>query len=104
MLKHSWLHSLGLTLGCLLTVSTLYGQPAPALQPGTPARPGVGAPAGPAAGATNIRGRIVRVQGTDQFVVRTPENKEMTFYVNPDTRYMMNNQAAKFTDLRVGAN
>jgi hypothetical protein len=52
--------------------------------------------------ARELRGRIVRT-GQDQFVVQTRDNKQVTFYTNPQTRYLSNNRAAAFTDLRQGA-
>lgn len=48
-----------------------------------------------------IQGRIVRT-APDQFIVQGTGNKEYTFFVNPQTRYLMNNKAAQYSDLRVG--
>lgn len=43
------------------------------------------------------------MQGNDQFIVRTPDNREVTFYTNPQTRYTINNNAGRYSDLRVGS-
>jgi len=50
-----------------------------------------------------IQGRIVRT-APDQFVVETRDNKQVTFYTNPQTKYLRNNKAVQYSDLRVGAN
>ena len=41
--------------------------------------------------------------GTDQFIVRTPDNREVTFYTSPDTRYLLKDRPARYSDLRVGS-
>ncbi len=51
---------------------------------------------------TQIRGQVISASN-GQFVVRGPNNKEITFYANPQTRYFANNQAAKFEAIRVGS-
>lgn len=53
--------------------------------------------------ATRLQGRIVRVEGTDQFVVRTTDNKEFVLYADPQTEYLVNKKAARFADLRQGS-
>jgi preprotein translocase subunit YajC len=53
-------------------------------------------------GGAGLRGKIVRVQGENQFIVRTADNKEVTLYASPQTRYTINGKAGKFGDLRVG--
>src|SRR5947209_14800002 len=53
--------------------------------------------------AREIQGQIVRT-GDNQFVVKTRDNKEVIFYTNPQTRYLMNDKAVRYSDLRVGAN
>jgi len=64
----------------------------------------VGAQANTAAGSgTMINGRIVRT-GQDQFVVQGIDNKQYTFYTNPQTRYWMNNNPAQYSNLQVGSN
>src|SRR5262249_8523547 len=50
---------------------------------------------------TTIRGRVVRVQGTDRFVVRTADC-EVILITNPQTKFLLNNRPARFTDLREG--
>lgn len=57
--------------------------------------------ANPGAG-TFYEGEIVRVVGSDQVVVRTADNQEVTVYVHPQTTYRFNDQAGRFTDLRPG--
>jgi len=49
-----------------------------------------------------IQGKIVRT-GTDQFIIQTRDNKQVTLFVNPQTKYVMRSKPALFTDLRVGA-
>jgi hypothetical protein len=52
---------------------------------------------------TEISGTVVRVVGTDnQFIVRTADGKEMTFYADPTARYEFAGQAGTFRDLREG--
>jgi hypothetical protein len=51
---------------------------------------------------TLLEGEIVRVIGTDQVVVRTPARKEVIVFVDPRTTFLLENRAARFTDLRVG--
>jgi len=51
---------------------------------------------------TRIRGRVVRVRGSDQFVVRTADNREVILHANPRTKFLLENRAARFTDLREG--
>jgi len=53
---------------------------------------------------TTIQGQIIKMQAPDQFVVRTLDNKEYILYTNPQTRYLLNNKAAQYGDLRVGSN
>jgi hypothetical protein len=52
---------------------------------------------------TVIRGHIVRLHGADRFVVRTPDRREVILHVNPQTRFLLNNRAARLEDLREGA-
>jgi ribosome maturation factor RimP len=58
--------------------------------------------AAPAAEATLVEGEIVRVVGTDQVIVRTPERKEVTVFVDPQTTFQLEEKTATFTDLRTG--
>ena len=51
---------------------------------------------------TLVEGKVLRVVGKDQVVVRTTDGKEVTLYVSPQTSYQINDQAARFTDLRPG--
>jgi hypothetical protein len=59
-----------------------------------------GAPAAP--GNTVYEGQIVRVVGTDQVVLRTSDGKEVIVYVNPQTTYQLNDQAATFNQFQPG--
>ena len=52
--------------------------------------------------AVRVKGKIVKVQGTDQFVVQTTDNKEVPFYTGTSTRYMINGKAARFADFKNG--
>lgn len=49
-----------------------------------------------------VRGKIVRVQGTDRFVVRTQDNRDVTFYAGEQTRFFVNGKPARFADFKVG--
>ena len=49
-----------------------------------------------------LQGRVVSV-GNGQFVVSGPNNQNMTFYTNPQTRYYSNNQAAQWSAIKQGA-
>ena len=42
-----------------------------------------------------VHGRIVRTQGSDRVIIRTPENKEVTLYTNSDTRYLRGGKAVE---------
>lgn len=50
-----------------------------------------------------LRGKIVKVEAPDRFVVRTSADKEVTVYTSPQTRYVIDGKAARYSDLRVGA-
>jgi hypothetical protein len=52
---------------------------------------------------TRIHGHIVRVQGPNQFVVRTADKREVILHTNDQTRFLLNNRAVRFADLRDGA-
>jgi len=52
--------------------------------------------------ARELRGRVVRT-GEGQFVVQTPDNRQVTVYTNQRTRYLQGNQPAQFSNLRVGS-
>jgi hypothetical protein len=57
----------------------------------------------PAGDATLVEGTVVRVVGEDQVVVRTPEKREVIVYVGPTTKYLIDDQPARFADFRSGA-
>jgi uncharacterized protein (TIGR03000 family) len=50
---------------------------------------------------TILEGKILRT-GQDQFVIQTRDKREVTVFTNPETRYLLNNDPAVFTDLRTG--
>ena len=50
----------------------------------------------------NLDGKIIRT-GQDQVVIETRDNKQVTIYTNPQTRFMVNENPGAFTDLRVGS-
>jgi hypothetical protein len=52
---------------------------------------------------SQLQGQVVSV-GNGQFVVRGPNNQNMTFYTNPQTRYFNNNQAAQWSTIQPGTN
>lgn len=51
---------------------------------------------------TVYEGQVVRVVGTDQVVLRTADGKEVIVYVNPQTTYQLNDQAAQFNQFQPG--
>jgi len=53
--------------------------------------------------ARTLSGRVVRT-GNGQFIVQTRDNRQVTVYTNPQTRYLQNNRAIQYSDLRVGSN
>ena len=56
-------------------------------------------------GLQMAEGEIVRVVGKDQVVIRTPDKKEVTVYVSPQTLYQLNAQGTgAITDLTPGSN
>src|SRR5262249_32479952 len=56
-------------------------------------------PAAPPKG-TRVKGQVVRVQGPNQFVIRTADRKEVILLTDPRTRFLMNERVVRFTDLR----
>jgi len=56
-------------------------------------------------GLQMAEGEIVRVVGKDQVIIRTPEKKEITVYVSPQTIYELRPQGGGvITDLQPGSN
>jgi hypothetical protein len=53
-------------------------------------------------GGTRIKGHVVRVQGTDGFVVRTADKREVILHTHPKTKFLINEREARFADLREG--
>lgn len=64
---------------------------------------GFGQDPAPAAKPLSVRARFVRLDGENRFIVRTQENKEVTFFVAPGTRYVVNGKAVRLADLKPGA-
>jgi translation initiation factor IF-1 len=59
----------------------------------------------PAAQGTTVQGTVVRIVGTNQVIVRTSDNKEVTIELAPQTVYTLdNNQPAQFRDVQAGQN
>jgi Domain of unknown function (DUF5666) len=56
----------------------------------------------PAGNRTFYEGHVVRVVGNDQVVVRTADGKEVVVFVNPQTTYQFDNQAATFSQFQPG--
>jgi len=57
----------------------------------------------PAAQGTQLQGTVVRVVGTNQVIIRTSDNKEVTIELAPQTVYTLdNNQPAQFRDVQAG--
>jgi hypothetical protein len=51
----------------------------------------------------SVQGKILRLDAPDRFVVQTSAGKEVILYTRKDTRYLINDKAARYSDLRVGA-
>jgi hypothetical protein len=49
---------------------------------------------------TRMQGHVVRVQGPNQFVVRTADKREVILHVDERTKFLLNQRAARFTDIR----
>jgi translation initiation factor IF-1 len=49
-----------------------------------------------------VRGKVVKMEAPDRFVVRTQDNKEVILFTNPQTRYTIRGKAGRYTDLSVG--
>jgi len=58
--------------------------------------------AGQAGRGTRLRGRVVRVQAPNQFVVRTADNRDLVLFTNPQTKYIHPTRAVGFANLRQG--
>jgi len=50
-----------------------------------------------------MQGHIVRVQGSDRFVIRTADKREVILRTDTRTRFLLNERAIRFADLRPGA-
>jgi hypothetical protein len=56
----------------------------------------------PAAQGTQVQGTVVRVVGTNQVIVRTNDNKEVTIELVPQTVYTFDNQPGQLRDIQAG--
>jgi len=56
----------------------------------------------PAAQGTQVQGTVVRVVGTNQVIVRTSDNKEVTIELVPQTVYTFDNQPGQLRDIQAG--
>jgi translation initiation factor IF-1 len=56
----------------------------------------------PAAQGTQVQGTVVRVVGTNQIIVRTNDNKEVTIELVPQTVYTFDNQPGQLRDIQTG--
>lgn len=52
--------------------------------------------------AQSMRGRVVRTEGNDRVLIRTNDNRDVWWYVNPNTTYSVNGRTVRFTDLQPG--
>jgi len=87
-----------------VVVVTDVTDPAPPAQGTQP--PATQPPATPAPGTqvqgTTVQGTVVRVVGTNQVVVRTNDNKEVTIELVPQTVYTFDNQPGQLRDIQPG--
>jgi uncharacterized protein (TIGR03000 family) len=72
-------------------------QPVPAPQPPKASS----TPVTPAPEPQILEGRIIRT-GKDDFVIETRDQKQVTVYTNPQTRFVIDDRTGAFTDLRSG--
>lgn len=86
-MRRAWLPVFALAVAWTVPALTASGQDTPRVQ--TPA-------------GLTVRGKIVRMEAPDQFIVRTSDNKEVIFFTNPQTRYTIDGRAGRYADLRVG--
>jgi len=49
---------------------------------------------------TRIQGHVVRMHGPNQFVVRTADKREVILHTDVRTKFLLNERAVRFTDLR----
>jgi len=85
---------------------TAPGQALPPAQPKQPTAPGQALPPGQPGNqqigqGTQVQGRIISAD-QNTVVLQTKDGRRVTLNSNDATRYWMNNQAGKFSDLRVG--
>jgi hypothetical protein len=87
----------------IVTQITVGGAPNLPRRPEAVPAPEPPAPAPATPAARELKGSVVRVVGDNQIVIRTGDNKEVTVFVEPQTKYLVNEQPARFTDFQPGA-
>jgi hypothetical protein len=50
-----------------------------------------------------VKGRFVRVEGNDRFIIRSTDNKDVILWTTPTTRYVVNGKVVRLADLTPGA-
>jgi translation initiation factor IF-1 len=71
-----------------------------AAEPAIPVRPGRAVEVAPPAESALMHGRVVRIVGKDQVVIRTADNKEVIVFVGPETVYQLTREGGQLSDLR----
>jgi translation initiation factor IF-1 len=56
----------------------------------------------PTAEGTQVQGTVVRIVGTNQVIIRTTDNKEVTIDLAPQTVYTFDNQPGQLVDVQPG--
>ena len=56
------------------------------------------------ADATFVEGTVLRVVGEDQIVIRDRADKEVIVFVNPQTKFLIDERPVRLVDFRQGAN
>jgi hypothetical protein len=51
-----------------------------------------------------MHGQIIRIRAPNQFIMRTPDNRQMILHTDAQTRFLLNERAARFSDLRRRSN
>ena len=89
-MRQVWLNCVALALAYVVLASPGHAQ--------STAPPATGVAVG-----VSLQGRIVRMQAPDQFIVRTRDGRDVTFYTGTSTRYLYNDRPIRYSDLRVGS-
>ena len=90
-MKRSWLYSVGLGVACALLASPAFG-PSTALAQKREVK---------VRKTVTVRGRVVRREGTDRFVVREGK-RDVILHVHPKTRFVVRGRPVRFEDIPVG--